>query len=79
MHYRERRYPHCGSTNGLYTLNSYYNVIERYDFNGDFKSESFYRAAHKSGRMMYCSACDKFVCKLTDFEKLYPKEAADET
>lgn len=71
MNYRDRRCPHCGRTTGLYTLNGYVAVKNTYDFQGNFVDESFDNATHRSGKRMYCQTCDKYVCNIKDYDRLF--------
>lgn len=63
MHYRERRCPHCGRTNGLYTKNTYRNVRDFYDFQGNMVEENLDDAHKEVGKRFYCEVCGKIVCK----------------
>lgn len=73
MHYRERRCPHCGRTNGLYSKYTYRNVKGIYDFNGEFIEENFDSATYEGGKNLYCLVCGKFVCKAKDYANIYKK------
>lgn len=72
MHYRERRCPHCGRTNGLYTKYSYKNVKSFYGFDGRHQEENFDGAYPEGGKKMYCQVCGEYVCKIDDYKKRFP-------
>lgn len=74
MHYRERRCPHCGRTNGLYTKYSYKNVKSFYGFDGKYQEENFDGSYPEGGKRMYCQVCDKYVCSIDDYKKRFPED-----
>jgi len=72
MDYRDRRCPHCGRTNGLYTKYTYKNVRDCYDFEGNMVGESFDDAQKVGGITFYCQVCDRVVCRDHDqYKRIY--------
>lgn len=77
MHYRERRCPHCGRTNGLYTKYSYKNVKSFYGFDGKYQEENLDEAYPEGGKRMYCQVCGEYVCNIDDYKKRFPVDDGD--
>lgn len=76
MNYRDRRCPHCGRTNGLYTKSRYENVVDNYDYDGNHEGEHFDNALRSGGKTFYCKVCDKIVCRsVKQYDKLYGSKA----
>ena len=71
MHYRERRCPHCGRTNGLVSKYFVEDVRTYYDFNGNKREDCMDDSEKIGGKNLHCQVCERFVCKEEDYQDIY--------
>lgn len=63
--------PHCGSNSGLFVKVTLANVVDYYDFNGNFQCEDLENSDYRYNKMMYCKNCEKYIMKFEDYQRDY--------
>lgn len=68
--------PHCGSTDGFYTFDTYKNIPYRMGFDGTNQdnSEMYENATIYRGKLAYCQQCNKVICRVSTLENKWKGE-----
>lgn len=68
--------PHCGGTEGIYTLSTYKEVRYNLEFSGEeqFNGEMYDNATIYNGNLAYCQSCNKVICRLSTLKKQWESE-----
>lgn len=71
--------PHCGSTEGIYTKTTLYNIPWCCGFGGEEQEngEMYDNAERQSGGdTVYCQNCDKIICRMSTLKKQWRERGA---